>query len=228
MLIIPGRPVNTTETAERVALLAVTQLTIPLLCSEETSFPQVAQILGQRCSMLIQSSLRRKERERPWEVITSSESFSSASMTGKPACWSTPQRPGAQCLRPAQYTQHPPQSPGWEQWARSSVPNHLGFATRLCHKGAGVEVGGEETKGHKKHGWLARLRFWHALCVIEDSQDMGPWRLTNAMTANPMSRASPAYLFTASLGDLFSLARACASRGPQFQFQFPNPKSFDN
>lgn len=31
MLIIPGRPVNTTETAERATLLAVTQLTTPAL-----------------------------------------------------------------------------------------------------------------------------------------------------------------------------------------------------
>lgn len=62
-LVIPGRPINSTETADRVALLCCDLTNYSLLCSEETTFPKGEQILIQLCSTVIQFSLRRKARE---------------------------------------------------------------------------------------------------------------------------------------------------------------------
>lgn len=159
----------------------------PLLCSEETSFPPVEQLLSQLCIIFIQSPLRRKERGRPWEVITAQRPSRSPRLLGR-SSQPASQPLHTQALRACSLLST--SSTHFRHLVKKSgsVPSHLGFATRLWGRGGG---GTRRIRGIKKHGLLARLGFWRVLCVIEDSQNLGPWRSTNSMTANPMRRGQP-------------------------------------
>jgi len=170
MLITPGRPINSTETATRVAMPCCDLSNQPLFCRGNLVPSSRANIKSTLQEHI--HSIFTEENRKGGGPGRSSPLWSGSLQLPAVRRWPVVRPSTSQHSGLAAGSVHPaPTLGGCTQWARGSASNPLGFTTKGWSAGWGVVW---SIRGSKKHGLLANLRFWHVLCVTGNSQSMGP------------------------------------------------------